>query len=188
MKKSNTSITVKNKLPELLSAVCCHAECPEWLQKAITEAFFERSTAITHTPTWFRAEFESIKEVEKKEAEKFESAAHDNIVQFPKVKSAAEDLAEYRTVEMNADTEYAKSFAIDKGDILYLDGFRNVDDGDLILVTINGHHELDTYQDAYTNLEDGGIGVVVGCVKSFKEVVSLQYDPSDDVLLSEVVE
>lgn len=91
------------------------------------------------------------------------------------------------TTQLNADSEYAKSFGIDKGDILYLEGFRNAVEGDLILVEINGQHQLDTYNEASTVLDENSIGVLVGCYKGFKEQPEIVSE-DDDILSASFLE
>ena len=91
-------------------------------------------------------------------------------------------MAGLRPIEMNADSEYARSFGIEKGDIVFLDRFINAVHGDLFLVQINGKHQLDTYDEAYTILDENSIGVLCGCLKTFK---GLQAD--DDTILDATV-
>ena len=41
-------------LPELLSAVCNHDDCPEWIQNAVIDGFNELNSKINLTPNYFR--------------------------------------------------------------------------------------------------------------------------------------
>lgn len=100
-------------------------------------------------------------------------------------------MAGYKAVEMNSESEYAQTLGIEKGDILLLEGLINAKEGDLLLVELkDGRHELDTYEEAYTDLEAGAIGVLIGCVKLFKDaaVSGADTDNPEDVLNAAIIE
>jgi hypothetical protein len=60
MRNKNSTIKIKNKLPELLEAVCNHADCPEWLTDAIWDAFNNQHIAANYSATFWRAQLEAM--------------------------------------------------------------------------------------------------------------------------------
>jgi hypothetical protein len=64
MRNKNSTIKIKNKLPELLEAVCNHKDCPEWLQDGIWDLFGNQHHRVTFTANYWRSQFESMFERE----------------------------------------------------------------------------------------------------------------------------
>ncbi|HEX8286785.1 MAG TPA: hypothetical protein VF556_02250 [Pyrinomonadaceae bacterium] len=58
----NSTITIKNELPELLEAVCNHADCPGWLQDVIWNGFNNRIDATGLSAHWFRYALGELKD------------------------------------------------------------------------------------------------------------------------------
>ena len=58
--KNNSTIKIKNELPELLEAVCNHKDCPEWLMDAIWDAINNQTMLCTYSADFWRAQFEAI--------------------------------------------------------------------------------------------------------------------------------
>ncbi len=56
----NSTIKIKNELPELLEAVCLHKDCPEWLRDDIWESFNNQSGRVTFAADWWRGQLASI--------------------------------------------------------------------------------------------------------------------------------
>jgi hypothetical protein len=59
--------TVKNELPELLSAVCNHDDCPEWLKDAIWDTINDKTELDAFAPGYFR---EMLGNIAEREAER----------------------------------------------------------------------------------------------------------------------
>lgn len=77
--KKNTTIRIKNELPELLEAVCYHDDCPEWLRDAIWDAFNGQEMCISFSASWWRVQFESL--VHKPTNQESENT-NSNVVKF----------------------------------------------------------------------------------------------------------
>ena len=55
----------KQPLPELLSAVCNHKDCPNWLAGEIWDALNESVTASPYSPSYFRFLIENAPQGDK---------------------------------------------------------------------------------------------------------------------------
>lgn len=95
-------------------------------------------------------------------------------------------------VAINTDSEYAGSFGIKKGDTVFLQKLRFAEDGDLLLLEINGGHQLERYNEIFTELNEHTIGVLVASMKIFKEIAGSADEEmaSDDleILSAEILE
>ena len=64
MKKARM-IRVKNDVPHLLEAVCCHPDCPDWIEDAIWNAFNNQVENTPLTATYWTAQMEAIEHSSK---------------------------------------------------------------------------------------------------------------------------
>jgi hypothetical protein len=60
MSKKKKYIAVKNKLPELLEAVCYHKDCPRWLKNTIWDKFNNQTATLNFTAAHWRSMLNSI--------------------------------------------------------------------------------------------------------------------------------
>ncbi|HSK72309.1 MAG TPA: hypothetical protein VK892_11470 [Pyrinomonadaceae bacterium] len=58
----NSTIRVKNELPELLEAVCAHPDCPDWLKEGIWDVVSGQNQSVLFTATYWRSAFEAIED------------------------------------------------------------------------------------------------------------------------------
>ena len=75
---TNKYIRVKNELPELLEAVCHHADCENWLKDGIWDLVNNQNLAVTFTADYWRAQLNAILTPEENRQRKMEMYGTEN--------------------------------------------------------------------------------------------------------------
>jgi hypothetical protein len=67
--KKNSTIRVKNEMPELLEALCEHPDCPDWLKDGIWDVFNDQSITVSYKAAYWRSMLNDMVNQPREDAE-----------------------------------------------------------------------------------------------------------------------